>query len=334
MAENDDVLKQMRAWLGEGRGVALATVVGTWGSSPRPPGSLLAVAEDGAFMGSVSGGCIEGAVVAEAAEVIAEGGPRLLDFGVTDEQAWEVGLACGGTMKVLVQPAPDAATVDRLVNDRPVALVTDLGNGARALVTRDGVGGALALDGERVAAARHALAENRAATIAGDELFVGVYNPPLRMIIVGAVHIAQALAPMAALVGFAVTVVDPRGAFATEARFPGVARNLDWPDTALADMAPDSRTAVITLTHDPKLDDPALAAALGSDCFYIGALGSRRTHAKRLARLAAMGIGDDAVGRIHAPIGLALGGRETAEIAVAVLAQVVAANHGALRRAD
>ncbi|HEX7006524.1 MAG TPA: XdhC family protein, partial [Alphaproteobacteria bacterium] len=165
---------------------------------------------------------------------------------------------------------------------------------------------------------------------AGDgNLFVHVYNPPLRLIIVGAVHIAQALAPMAAVAGYDVTIVDPRGAFATKARFPDVTLTDEWPDDAMKRLAPDARTAVVTLTHDPKLDDPALQVALRSEAFYIGALGSRRTHASRQQRLAEAGFTAAEMARIHAPIGLPLGGRAPAEIAVAIMAQIIQALHAA-----
>ena len=159
--------------------------------------------------------------------------------------------------------------------------------------------------------------------------FVQVFNPPLRLIVVGAVHIAQQLAPQAALAGYDVTVVDPRGAWATAERFPGIRLNSDWPDAALAALAPDGRTAVVTLTHDPKLDNPALATALASQAFYIGALGSRRTHAQRCERLAEAGWDATAVGRIHGPVGLAIGAKSPAEIAVAILAQMTQVLRGA-----
>ena len=330
MSENDDVLNRAAQWLGENKGVALATVVGTWGSSPRPPGSMLAVEEGGAFVGSVSGGCVEGAVVTEAQEVIAGGPPKVLDYGVSDEQAWEVGLACGGELKVFLERAAPAHVLRGLIEERPAALVSHLASGAYAVVRAKSVDGELDLAPETVEQARLALRDNRSAAIEdpGGAVFARVFNPPLRMIIVGAVHISQSLAPMAALAGFEVTVVDPRGAFATVERFPGVSLSRQWPDEALAALSPDSRTAIVTLTHDPKLDDPALAAALGSDVFYIGALGSRRTHAKRLDRLRAEGFGDGDLERIYGPAGFDLGGRASAEIAVAVLAEVIAASHG------
>ena len=212
---------------------------------------------------------------------------------------------------------------------QPTALATDIKTGAQLVVTYDNILGDLSLTSEALAAVRKALRDDASGPLeaSGRDIFVQVFNPPMRMAVVGAVHIAQALAPMAVLAGFAVTVIDPRGAFATSQRFPGVELTHDWPDDALARFRPDRRTAIVTLTHDPKIDDPALVAALKSDAFYIGALGSKRTHAKRLERLKEEGVGERAFARIHGPIGLALGGRAPAEIAIAILAQIVQVRH-------
>jgi xanthine dehydrogenase accessory factor len=203
---------------------------------------------------------------------------------------------------------------------RAVALVTHLETGAQALVEEGRAEGPLALDAAAMAAALRALREDKSRT-EGD-LFIEVWNPPLRCFIVGAVHVAQPLASMASLAGYAVTVIDPRSAFATDARFPGVTLVAEWPDEAFEVLKPDRRTAVVTLTHDPKIDDPALVAALRSDAFYIGALGSKRTHAARLGRLAEEGFDEAALGRIHGPVGLDIGAVAPAEIAVAILAQI------------
>ena len=225
------------------------------------------------------------------------------------------------------------ATLDRLFAERaakrPVALVTSLDGGGQSLVTTEETHGDLALALGIVAAARTALRSDRSGTIEADgsRYFIRVYNPPLRMAVIGAVHIAQALAPMAALAGYEVTVIDPRHAFATEARFPGVRLVTEWPDEVLGALRPDRRTAVVTLTHDPKLDDPALEVALRSEAFYIGALGSGRTQAKRLRRLQELGFTGEQLGRIHGPIGLKLGGRAPAEIAIAILAEATQVLH-------
>ncbi len=208
---------------------------------------------------------------------------------------------------------------------QPVVLLTRLSEGSQCLWPEDSAPGAL------VEAAKAALLDDAARTVALDNetWFVHPHNPPLRLIVVGAVHIAQSLVPMAAAAGFAVTVIDPRRAFATEERFGAVTLRDDWPDKAMATLAPDGRTAVVTLTHDPKLDDPALDIALRSPCFYIGALGSRRTHAKRVARLEELGHGAAALGRIHAPVGLDIAAVTAPEIALSILAEIVAARRGA-----
>ena len=221
--------------------------------------------------------------------------------------------------------------LDRLLaargEGRPAALVTDLDGGAQALVVDGEVRGVLALDEADLGAVERAIRVDRSGLDPATSRFIQVFNPPLRLIVVGAVHIAQSLAPLAALAGYAVTVVDPRGAWATAGRFPGVTLNGDWPDDALRALAPDHRTAVVTLTHDPKLDDPALSVALASEVFYIGALGSRRTHGQRLERLRAHGLDDAALSRIHGPVGLAIGAKSPAEIAISILAQMTQALH-------
>ena len=212
---------------------------------------------------------------------------------------------------------------------RPIAVVTDLAGGGQAIVDGDNTSGDLALGEATLEAVTKRLRDNRSGPEDGDgaDLFVQVHNPPLRLIIVGAVHIAQALAPIATLAGYEVTVVDPRRAFSTDERFPVVALNNEWPDDALKALGPDRRTAVVTLTHDPKLDDPALAVALRSDVFYIGSLGSRRTHAARLDRLHEQGFDDAVTNRIHGPVGLDIGAVSPSEIAVSILAQMTAALH-------
>lgn len=217
--------------------------------------------------------------------------------------------------------------LDRLLRlraaKRPAALVTDLASGDQSVVEAGGTVGGLALGAADVAAVLGAVRDDRSGLDAATKRFVQVFNPPLRLVVVGAVHIAQQLVPLAATAGYEVTLVDPRRAWASGERFPGVALVTDWPDEALTALAPDHRTAVVTLTHDPKLDDPALAAALASPAFYIGALGSRRTQGKRLERLRAQGFDAAALGRIHGPVGLDIGAKSPAEIAVSILAQII-----------
>jgi xanthine dehydrogenase accessory factor len=312
-------------WVERGRKAALATVIETWGSAPRRRGAQLAIGEGAEMMGSVSGGCVEGAVVAEALEALEDGRPRVLTYGVSDEDAFAVGLACGGTIRVMVEPVgvgagPSRALLAELVSARaarrPVACAVRPETWERRLVAGEG--------DPLWPAAKQALDADRSGmhTDAGGEWFLGVHNPPLRMAIVGAVHIAQALVPIARIAGYDVLVVDPREAFGSAERFPDTRLAHDWPDAALAGFGVDRRTAVVTLTHDPKLDDPALRVALAADPFYIGALGSSRTHAKRVARLREGGVAEDRIARIHAPIGADIGAAAPAEIAIAILAQV------------
>lgn len=287
----------------------------------------MAIDETGRFSGSVSGGCIEGAVVAAARDGLETGRPVLLAFGVTNDMAWEVGLACGGRVEVFVAPIDaESGALLRTVQARrsekvPCAVVTDLASGEAAAVDVDSVTGPLSLNAAQVAAVRQRIDADRSGRTE-DGLFVRVHAPPARLIVVGAVHIARALVPMAALAGFQVAVIEPREAFVRSSAMDA-AVVAAWPDEGVAALRPDARTAVVTLTHDPKLDDPALATALRSRAFYIGALGSRKTHAARLARLKAAGFADEDLARIHGPIGLAINALTPAEIAVSIMAQVV-----------
>ena len=214
---------------------------------------------------------------------------------------------------------------------QPMALATLIPAGTQALIDGTTAEGALALTPDDLGQIRAAIADDRSRTIETSfgPVFVEIWNPPLRLVVVGAVHIAQALAPMAALAGYKVTVIDPRSAFASAERFPGVEIVADWPDDVLPSLQPDKRTAIVTLTHDPKIDDPALKAALGSDAFYIGALGSRKTHAKRGERLAEAGFGPAGITRIRGPVGLAIGALTPAEIALSILAEITAVLHRA-----
>lgn len=302
-------------WHRAGRGAVLATVVETWGSAPRPVGSQLVISGEGEMAGSVSGGCVEGAVVVEALDAVGSGAGKMLEFGVSDDEAFAVGLACGGRIRVWLEPVggalPEALLADLVAARaarRPVAYVVDTATGARRLDGR-------AEHADRFRTDRSGMEEDGVT-------FVHVHNPPLRMIVVGAVHIAQALLPMARMAGYDVSLVDPRPAFAQAARFPGESVVEDWPDEALDALGLDARTAVVTLTHDPKLDDPAISRALRFEVFYLGCLGSSRTHAKRVERLAAAGFTPEEIAKIHAPVGLDIGARGPAEIAVSILAQV------------
>ncbi|SFK55446.1 XdhC family protein [Shimia haliotis] len=301
-------------WHRAGRGAALATVVQTWGSAPRRVGAQMVVSGDGQLEGSVSGGCVEGAVMLEAMESLETGKGTLLEFGVSDGDAFAVGLACGGTIKVLVEPVGAVLSEEVLMElvaaraaRKAVAYICDAETG----------GGTLTSEGfeERFRMDRSGVEE--------DGRFVAIHNPPLRMVVVGAVHIAQALVPMARIAGFDPIIVDPRSAFGSEARFPGETIVDEWPDEAMQQIEPDARTALVLLTHDPKLDDPALHIALKSKVFYIGALGSTRTHGKRVERLTEAGFSDAEIARIHGPVGLDIGAASPSEIAVSILGETV-----------
>ena len=309
----DTIPETALAWHRAGRGAALATVVQTWGSAPRRVGSQLAISGTGEIAGSVSGGCVEGAVVAEALDAIEDAKPVMLEYGVSDDDAFAVGLACGGTIRVLVEPVgpvlPEPLLAE-LVAARaarvPVAYVTGLT--VRRHLVRHGFAERFRLD--------------RSGFEADGETFVAIHNPPLRLVIVGAVHIAQGLVPMARIAGYDPVLVDPRESFASVDRFPGETILRDWPDEALPGVGLDARTGLVLLTHDPKLDDAALEVAFDTPVFYIGALGSTRTHAKRVARLRARGTPEDRIARIHAPIGLDIGAAGPAEIALSILAEM------------
>ncbi len=334
--DHDRIPEIALSWHRDGRGAAIATVTETWGSAPRPVGAMLAVSGQLEIAGSVSGGCVEGAVAEAALESIEDGMMRRLRFGVTSEEAFAVGLACGGNIQVWVQPVgigqgiPESV-LDCLVRNRSerkaVVLATaDEGGDHRLLVSGEA--------GKLGAQSDVALRMDRSGTVEaqGRMWFLGVHNPPLRLAIVGGSHIAQPLAGMARLGGYEVTIIDPREAFASPARFPEMRLVHDWPDEALRRHGLDARVAVATLTHDPKLDDAAILEALTSEVFYLGCLGSPRTHAKRLERLRRAGAAEESLIRIHAPIGLDIGARSPSEIAVAILAEMTAALRGGPRR--
>lgn len=316
LPDYDAVPEAALVWHRAGAGAVLATVVETWGSAPRPVGSQLAISGQGEIAGSVSGGCVEGAVVVEALEALEQGGARLLAFGVSDDDAFAVGLACGGRIRVLVEPVgagdlPEdilSALAEARAERQQVAYVVNTRDWSRRLIGADAFPDRFRLD--------------RSGFEDDGETFVAIHNPPLRMVVVGGVHIAQPLMQMARLAGYDAVLVDPREAFASPARFPGEVLIHDWPDAALAAQRLDARTAVVTLTHDPKLDDPAIVVALGSPVFYLGALGSPRTHGKRVERLREQGFAEAEIARIHAPVGLDIGARSPAEIALSVMAEI------------
>jgi len=338
-----EALKALQAWRQAGQPVALATVVRTWGSAPRRPGAKMAVSQAGEMAGSVSAGCVEAAVVEEALRTLQSGARKLLQFDVQDETAWEVGLTCGGRLEVFVEPVGSADPVFQTLGEaidraepalRAVVIrgPEDL-LGQSALVWPDGeVLGALdpALGAELRAHLQGRAAPGSAETWIhthrdGEvELLLDPVLPPATLVIVGAVHIAMALTRLAKVLGFRVVVIDPRRRFATSERFPEAdALLIQWPDEGLRAVGLCSSSAVAVLSHDPKLDDPALLAALRSPAGYVGALGSPRNHAQRRRRLLEAGLKEAELDRLHAPIGLDLGGDSPEEIALSILAEVV-----------
>ncbi|MCO5186235.1 MAG: XdhC/CoxI family protein [Anaerolineae bacterium] len=343
-----EVVADIDRWREEGAAVALATVVKTWGSAPRKAGAKMAMASGNRISGSVSGGCVENAAYETGLETLASGNAQLLHFGVTDETAWGVGLACGGSITILVEPLRDpvyAAARAVVVQDGAGVIVTVLSAGAwfgRKRVYRpSGAVGSIgsALDHEIDAHAAQAVRSGKSQTLSilhpvtGEslDLFLDALLPAPQLIMVGGVHIAQVLTGMAKMLGFRTIVVDPRRAFGTDARFPDADKLVQlWPQKAFAQLEVNENTAIALLTHDPKIDDPAIAAAIASPAFYIGALGSRTTHAKRVGRLRDAGFSDAQIGRIRGPIGIDINAQNPEEIALSILAEIVAIRRGAL----
>jgi len=314
--EFDNVLHFAVDWHEKGMGAAVATVIETWGSAPRRVGSHLVVSGAGQMEGSVSGGCVEGAVVLEALASIKDGQTKVLEYGVSDDDAFAVGLACGGKMRVLVEPIGKQLPVellkelvDAIAKDRSIIYEINIKTFRRSLVYEGYE--------ERIRSDKSGFKDDKIT-------FLNVFSPKLKMDIVGAVHIAQALVPMAKIVGFLPRIIDPRESFANRERFASVEISNDFPDIALSNSEPNCRTAVILLSHDPKLDDPALHIALNSQAFYIGALGSKKTHEQRKVRLKNAGFTGKEINRINGPIGLDIGASSPEEIAISILSEVIA----------
>lgn len=329
-APASDVVGLLETTLAQNGRVALATIVETWGSAPVPVGGQMAIAADGRFAGSVSGGCVEGEVMTEGIEVLDGGPPRTLSFGVEDETAWRVGLPCGGKIRVFVERLEGEAGrayVDTLVaarNNREALIVrTRLADGSRTISTR--ASPSLGADVSR----RFLSGVSSLETSNDGDAFVHARLPPPRIVLIGATHIAQVLAEFVRLSGFDPIVVDPRTAFAAEQRFPNVDLIAEWPQDALPRIKLDPYTAVAALAHVGHIDDEALLLACRAECFYVGALGSRKNHAKRIERLAAAGLTDAEISRIRSPIGLDLGATTPPEIALAIMAEILRALRGA-----
>lgn len=325
-----EIIEKSLLWIEQGREIALATVIATWGSSPRPVGSQMVVDENGNFQGSVSGGCIEGEVISEALEVIQDGSPRILSFGVTNAQAWDSGLTCGGKLDVWVHKATEQGEMlkklNRLLEDRKsIFVVADLEKGEKTFVSPNGSGRSsdFPFSIEKISTELFGKGDGVVLEAENKRFFLHRFVPEPRLLIVGAVHVSMALSKIAKIAGYEVVIIDPRKAFATIERFPDVELRDEWPDEALKEINVCPKTAVVVLTHDPKIDDPALIEALSSKAFYVGALGSTRTHADRLARLELNGVLKESLERIHAPVGLSIGAKSPQEIALSIMAEIV-----------
>ena len=339
-----DILSDLDQWRAEAKPIALATVIQTWGSSPRRAGAKMALTPDGKITGSVSGGCVEGAVYETGVEVLKSNHPQLLHFGVADETAWEVGLACGGSIDIFVKSL-EAELFTPLrsvfVEEISAVLLTVVRGpdhllGHEMLLREDEtVTGTISdeLNEPAMNLARETLAqgESRRAMLNEDtEVFMEVILPPPTLIAVGGVHITIALMTLAKTLGYRTVVIDPRSAFGNEDRFPHVDQLIPlWPDEAFQQIPITRSTAIAMLTHDPKLDDPALKIALASPAFYVGALGSKTTQAKRRQRLLKEGLTEEQLGRLHGPIGIEIGAGTPEEIAMSIMAEVVAARNKA-----
>jgi xanthine dehydrogenase accessory factor len=353
-----ELLDTLAAWQGEGADVGRAVVVRTFGSAPRPEGAVLLYAADGRIAGSVSGGCVEGAAAEEIERARATGNARVIRYGISDEQAWDVGLACGGTIDVLVEPAVPAASVDAAVaslgaGGHGAAVITPLpgdsppaafgqhppGEGAPPapqLVVHDdgrleGSLGDAAMDAALIEQAQEALRRglSRTVELGGRSLFVEVFPVRPRLVVVGAVEVARSLVRLAKELGFETVVIDGRASFATPERFPDVDRLVvGWPDEVAEEIGLGPNDAVAVLTHDVKFDEPAIVEALRRGCRYVGAVGSRKTQGDRRERLLAAGVTAEDLARLRGPVGLDLGGRAPSETALAILAEIVAQRYG------
>jgi xanthine dehydrogenase accessory factor len=348
-----ELLDTLQGWEAEGHSAARAVVVRTFGSAPRPEGAVLLVSDDDRLAGSVSGGCVEGAAFEEIQRARRDGHSRVIRYGISDEEAWDVGLACGGTIDVLVEPLvrPEAevaaadtregrAIVTPLPADAPPEAfgLHQPGDGATPAPVLtvhddgrlDGTTGSAADDESLVAAATDALNQglSRTVTLGGRQYFIEAYPVRPRLVVVGAVQVAIPLVHMARELGYETIVVDGRPAFATEARFPDVDQLIvGWPDEVAEQIGLGPNDAVAVLTHDVKFDEPAIVESLRRGARYVGAVGSKKTQADRRARLLEAGVTPEQLARLRGPIGLDLGGRAPAETALAILAEVVAARH-------
>jgi xanthine dehydrogenase accessory factor len=308
MSELDDILTPLSVWLKDKKKVALATVISTWGSSPRPVGGQMAIDINGQIIGSVSGGCIEGAVITEGINSINDGKTRVKDYGITNDMAWEIGLACGGELKVLIQPL-------NIEDELVFHIVNNIKKRESTKVKINCLTGSRSID--------NSITNQLSYYDKQKNEFIHIIDPKPRLFIVGAVHIAQALISIARTADFEIILIDPREHFATQERFPNCKIFNEWPDEALSNFTLDQATHLVTLTHDPKIDDPALIHVLKRDIGYIGSLGSKKTHQKRCERLLNLNFSKNDLSKIHGPIGLNIRAKTPAEIAISIMGEIV-----------
>lgn len=335
-----DIINMMNQWIDDNREIALATVVKTWGSAPRREGSKMGITKDMAMIGSVSGGCVEGAVVEEGVAGLKDGKPRLLKFGVADDTAWEVGLTCGGSIEVYVEPLDQIwwDTVSSMAQKDEYGITVTFLEGdnigekvlfdgkSDVIYKTDGIADALLSDMKAIA---DSATKTGIITMNETRMMVDIQAERPHLIIIGGVHVAIPLQEMARQVGFRVSIIDPRSAFASEERFPDVANIMhSYPDKALPELGLDRNTYLAVLTHDPKIDDKALTTALPANIPYVGVLSSSRTHKKRVDRLKEAGITDEQIAQIRTPIGIEIGSSNPEEIALCILAEIVAVRNG------
>ena len=342
-----EILNDVDLWFADGRtDIALATVVLTWGSSPRRIGAKMAVSVDGRISGSVSGGCVEGAVVEACSIALDTGKAQLLHYGVTDETAWDVGLACGGSIDIFVEVLDEKwyRFYRRTALEAWTAIVVTVIRGPQELFGRKAAYGR---EGERIGSlgddldielqsVLSSIHQSQRISLRTDlDVFVDLFQPPPILVMVGGVHVAVALTRQAKNVDYQTVVIDPRRSFGSKTRFSDVDYLLqEWPQKAFQEIMPTPNMAVALLTHDPKIDDQALKILLNSEVFYIGALGSRKTHAKRKDRLRNMGFSDAKIARIYAPIGLDIGADNPEEIALAIMAEIVGVRRGVVQTSN
>lgn len=324
-----DILTEFESWLNAGSKFALATVIKTWRSAPRSEGAAMIISENGTLVGSVSGGCVESTVLKEAQLLLQSNGePKRLSFGVTDEDAWSVGLSCGGRIDIWHEVVKDheiwRKLVERVQSNQGCVLMTGLEENEKikALYTEDGAD-QLNLPANLLETCREAYKQHKTQIV--DNYFLNVFPAKSRLVIIGAAHVSLDLIKLAQMYHFETIVIDPRGIFANEERFSIKPDQMftEWPSEVLPNLKLDADTYVVVLTHDPKIDDQALQIVLDSDVAYVGALGSRKTHTKRLTRLKTAGLSEEQLERIYAPVGVTINARKPAEIALSIMAQII-----------